>query len=42
MEGERYPGNKLCKTQPKVDDPIPSHGRWPPWARLHAAGVFLD
>ena len=26
-EWERYPGNKLYKIQPKVDDPIPSHGR---------------
>ena len=26
-EWERYPGNKLYKSQPKVDDPIPSHGR---------------
>ena len=25
-EWERYPENKLCKIQPKVDDPIPSHG----------------
>ena len=25
-EWERYPGNKLYKIQPKVDDPIPSHG----------------
>ena len=28
MEWERYPENKLCKIQPKVDDPIPSHGRY--------------
>ena len=27
MEWERYPENKLNKIQPKVDDPIPSHGR---------------
>ena len=26
-ECERYPGSKLYKIQPKVDDPIPSHGR---------------
>ena len=26
-EWERYPENKLCKIQPKVDDPILSHGR---------------
>ena len=26
-EWERYPGNKLYKIQPKVDDPIPCHGR---------------
>ena len=26
-EWERYPGNKLYKIQPKVDDPVPSHGR---------------
>ena len=26
-EWERYPGNKLYEIQPKVDDPIPSHGR---------------
>ena len=26
-EWERYPGNKLYKIQPKVDDPISSHGR---------------
>ena len=26
-EWERYPENKLYKIQPKVDDPIPSHGR---------------
>ena len=25
-EWERYPGNKLYKIQPRVDDPIPSHG----------------
>ena len=24
---ERYPENKLNKIQPKVEDPIPSHGR---------------
>ena len=26
-EWERYPGNKLYKIQPKVNDPIPTHGR---------------
>ena len=26
-EWERYPEKKLYKIQPKVDDPIPSHGR---------------
>ena len=26
-ECQRYPGNKLYKIQPKVDDSIPSHGR---------------
>ena len=26
-EWERYPEIKLYKIQPKVDDPIPSHGR---------------
>ena len=26
-EWERYPENKLYKIQPKMDDPIPSHGR---------------
>ena len=26
-ECERYPGSKLYKIQPKMDDPIPSHGR---------------
>ena len=26
-EWERYPENKLYKIQPKVDDPIPCHGR---------------
>ena len=26
-EWERHPESKFCKIQPKVDDPIPSHGR---------------
>ena len=45
MEWERYPENKLYKIQPKVDDPIPSHGRnrreETILCRLHIGHTFL-
>ena len=44
-EWERYPENKLYKIQPKVDDPIPSHGRCrceeTVLCRLHIGHTFL-
>ena len=44
-EWERYPGNKLYKIQPKVDDPIPSHGSCcreeTVLCRLHIGHTFL-
>ena len=44
-EWERYPENKLYKIQPKLDDPIPSHGRCrceeTVLYRLHVGHTFL-
>ena len=44
-EWESYPENKLYKIQPKVDDPIPSHGRCrreeTVLCRLHIGHTFL-
>ena len=45
MEWERHAENKLYKVQPKVDDPIPSHGRCRPeesgLCRLHVGHTVL-